>query len=86
MTQAKDQDKDYDKPWEEIIEKASRLLKAYPNMELHQKFTCAKCKSRQMMDTPNKFYTEGQCQECGFVTDLQLLGCGFLAHFKVPHT
>jgi len=43
-----------------------------------QKFTCKKCGKRQTMDVPNTFYREGQCEECGHITNLEK-ACGFTA-------
>jgi len=42
-----------------------------------QKFTCAKCGSRQAFDVPNVMYMTGSWPECGHVTDLVAPGCGF---------
>lgn len=81
MTQAKDQDKDYDLPWSTVIAKAEQLINANPHILLYQKFTCQKCLSRQIIDEPNKFYTQGQCQECNHISELRVQGCGYLAHF-----
>jgi hypothetical protein len=43
-----------------------------------QKFTCLVCLARQTMPDPNRFYTMGRCDECGYVTDLREHGCGFM--------
>jgi hypothetical protein len=50
---------------------------------VYQKFTCAGCGTRQTMPTPNTFYTSGKCEECGFVTDIMVMGCNFLASFDL---
>ena len=45
---------------------------------VHQKFTCGGCGVRQTIEEPNRFYTQGRCEECGHVTDLQIAGCNYL--------
>ena len=47
----------------------------------YQKYTCAKCKSRQTMDTPNVFHTFGRCEECGHITNIRKQGCNYLLVF-----
>lgn len=47
-----------------------------------QKFSCQDCGSRQTMSLPNQFYQHGKCEACGFVTDLEEQGCGFIAVFS----
>jgi PHP family Zn ribbon phosphoesterase len=42
------------------------------------KFTCAYCRSRQTIDEANKLYTQGKCEECGTVTDIQKRGGNLL--------
>lgn len=43
-----------------------------------QKFTCEKCWKRITVDTPNKLFVLGHCQECGHVSDLRKSGCNYL--------
>ena len=43
-----------------------------------QKFTCDNCRARQTISEPNKFFTTGECQECGHVTDIVKRGCNYL--------
>lgn len=85
MTKAKTDDKDFDIPFEEVLLKAYRVLEANPEARLYQKFTCIRCLSRQMMETPNRFYRTGRCEECGHITNIEQNGCGFLAHFSAGH-
>lgn len=66
-----------DYPWDEVVEAAERLIKE-KGATLHQKFTCEKCGSRQTMAVPNVFYVQGECEECGFVTDIRTKGCNYL--------
>lgn len=43
-----------------------------------QKFSCLSCNARQTMPVPNVLYKTGKCQECGFITDIEATGCGFM--------
>jgi hypothetical protein len=52
---------------------------------IHQKYTCAKCGSRQMMAEANKFFTEGKCERCSHVTNIQLHGCNYLVIWGESH-
>jgi hypothetical protein len=54
---------------------------------VHQKFTCTKCRSRQTIAEPNKFFQTGQCEECGAITNILVTGCNYVAMFiAVPET
>jgi len=44
----------------------------------YQKFTCVGCGNRLTMDTPNKFYKQGTCDQCTATTDIEAQGCNFL--------
>lgn len=46
--------------------------------EIHQKFTCANCGSRQTMEQKNTFFESGTCEECGHVTDIRAKGCNYV--------
>jgi hypothetical protein len=43
-----------------------------------QRFSCLACGARETMAVPNVLYKLGQCQECGFITNLEKTGCGFM--------
>lgn len=47
-----------------------------------QKFTCEQCWARIKVETPNKLFEIGHCQECGAYTDLKKTGCNYLLHAK----
>lgn len=47
-----------------------------------QQFVCAQCGAKQTMTTPNTFFLKGQCEECGFITDLQVTGCNYAVIFS----
>lgn len=42
-----------------------------------QAWTCDGCGAIQRMSQINGFYTEGQCENCGHVTNLVRKGCNF---------
>jgi phage FluMu protein Com len=51
------------------------------------KFTCSYCKSRQTIDVPNQLFTEGKCEECKSVTDIDRKGGNLLIHMRLtPET
>ena len=64
------------KPFGEVVRLADEQIAK--GATVYQKFTCAGCGTRQTMEKANVFYTEGRCEECGTITDLQETGCGFL--------
>jgi predicted RNA-binding Zn-ribbon protein involved in translation (DUF1610 family) len=65
-----------DHPWDEVIKTATGQIEK--GNDVYQKFTCANCGSRQTMETPNVFYTEGKCEECGHVTDIKKNGMNYM--------
>lgn len=67
-------------PLHEVAAEAEKRMQA--GADIYQKFTCAKCHTRQTIDTKNQFFTKGQCEECGHITDLRLAGCNYLAVFE----
>lgn len=48
---------------------------------VHQKWNCSHCGTRQTMERPNAFFTQGICEECGKLTDI--LECGFSAMWSL---
>lgn len=44
-----------------------------------QQFLCGNCGVKQTIGTPNQFFTQGKCEECGHVTDLDITGCNYMA-------
>lgn len=64
-----------DFPIEDCLKTASVLIAA--GQEVYQKFTCENCGSRQTMETPNKFFTSGVCEECGHETAIEK--CNYIA-------
>jgi hypothetical protein len=63
-------------PLMECVKSASLLIDQ--GAEIHQKYTCTNCGSRQTIDEPNKFFTHGQCEKCHHITNIQLTGCNYL--------
>jgi hypothetical protein len=68
-----------DHPFNEACEGAMRVTDQ--GGVVFQKFTCENCNSRQTIDVPNTFYTQGSCQECHHITDLQKRGCNYMVIF-----
>lgn len=71
-----------DHPLYEVAEQAGALIQA--GHTVHQKFTCARCGSRQTMGEPNIFFVKGKCEECGHETDLRVRGCNYIALLDLP--
>lgn len=67
----------HDHPFDIVVADAERLVNE-KGATVWQKWSCIHCGARQTMATPNKFYTSGECEECGGVTDIQKEGCNYL--------
>jgi hypothetical protein len=63
-------------PFHEVAENMRR--KAQDGWNVYQKFTCAGCGARLTIDEPNKMYTQGTCDKCDAVTNIEEDGCNFL--------
>ena len=50
---------------------------------IHQKFTCHRCGTRQTISEANKFFTKGECEECGAVTNIVATGCNYVLFAEV---
>ena len=72
-----------DIPVQECLKIADKLIRE--GHQVHQKFTCSKCQSRQTIDIPDTFYAKGQCEECSHITDIEKKGCGFLVIMRMKH-
>jgi predicted RNA-binding Zn-ribbon protein involved in translation (DUF1610 family) len=68
-------------PFDEAAVSASELIAA--GALIFQKFTCGSCGNRLTMGEPNKFYTQGSCDQCGHVTDIRETGCNYLCVWPV---
>jgi len=44
----------------------------------YQKYTCAGCGQRLMIEKPNVFYKTAKCEECSHLTDIEKQGCNYL--------
>lgn len=67
------------------LEQARRRVREMSgSMVVLQKFTCAKCGTRQTMIDANRFYTHGMCEECEHVTDISVSGCNYMIHASNP--
>jgi ribosomal protein S27AE len=72
-----------DFPLMECAKTASLLID--DGATVHQKYTCANCGSRQIMAEANKFFTEGQCEKCSHITNIQLSGCNYMVIWGELH-
>ena len=62
-----------------LSEVAAAVQKFDPDVyTFFQKFTCAGCGQRLTIDTPNRLYTEGTCDKCDAVTNIEQQGCNYL--------
>jgi hypothetical protein len=66
----------HDFPFFDVAAKAQEMMNA--GHTIHQKFTCTGCGSRQTIGEANKFFTKGQCEECGAVTNIVVTGCNYV--------
>lgn len=73
-----------DHPFFEVAEQALAMMNE--GHTVHQKFTCCRCGTRQTIGEANKFFTKGQCEECGAITNIVASGCNYVAMIGVPVT
>lgn len=67
----------HDHPFDIVTADAERLINE-KGATVWQKWSCVHCGSRQTMEIPNKFFTSGQCEECGESTDIKKNGCNYI--------
>lgn len=65
-----------DGPFYEIVDEVEMMVEL--GATCFQKFTCLACRARETMTEPNTFYKTGKCDECGYITNLEVEGCGFM--------
>ena len=68
-------------PIEECVQRANEVIAA--GGLAFQTFICSGCGIKQTMETPNAFYTEGECEECKHVTNIRKDGCNWTALIAV---
>jgi len=71
-----------DHPLEACAERIAEIMQAAPTTQFYQKWTCAKCGERVTMSIPNKLFTRGFHEDCGFTTDIRKSGCNYMLHFS----
>jgi len=69
-----------DYPIDECAQAADELIA--DGADVHQKWTCGHCGSRQTMATANVFYRSGICEACGNTTVIR--GCNYMVHVRRP--
>jgi hypothetical protein len=64
------------------IEDCAKAVQPYVDAGCHfnQKFTCAKCGTRQTMAKADTWFKTGNCEECDYLTDITQTGCNYLLH------
>jgi len=70
-------------PIAECIKTAERVRSQHPGSAYFQKWTCGGCGRRITGNTPNKFFANGHCEDCGHVTNLEKAGCNYAVHLVV---
>jgi hypothetical protein len=65
-----------DYPLEECKRAAKELNRK--GLFVYQKFTCSGCGRRLTMDVANTFFTEGSCDNCPTVTNIERQGCNYM--------
>jgi hypothetical protein len=68
-----------DAPIADIAQRADMVIAL--GATTFQKFSCAHCGSRQTVDEPNTFFRQGECEECGHITDITI--CGFSMRYPM---
>ena len=63
-------------PFHDVVKNAQNAI--LTGATVFQQFNCAHCGVKQTMSEPNKFFTEGICEECEGMTDIVKDGCNFL--------
>jgi len=66
-------------PFDEVLKQANDAIER--GGVAYQQFTCAGCDNKLTMDVPDTFYTKGQCDKCGHITDLKEQGCNLMIVF-----
>jgi hypothetical protein len=65
-------------PFRECVDKAVQLSNNSTGpVEIYQQWMCVGCGTRQTMEHPNTFYTEGRCEQCDRLSNLERDGCNF---------
>jgi len=65
-------------PWNDVIRDAEAKIALRPDTKVYQQFNCAGCGAKQTMEEPNKFYTQGRCEECDHITDIKKNGMNIM--------
>jgi hypothetical protein len=68
-------------PFWECATEAHKHAQAGRNV--YQQFNCAKCGTKQTMETANSFHKLGICEECGHETNIEKDGCNYMLTFGV---
>lgn len=69
-------------PFDDVLKQADEAIEK--GGTAYQQFTCKGCSNKLTMDVPNTFYTSGQCDKCGHITDIKADGCNLMVVFGMP--
>jgi hypothetical protein len=67
-------------PFRETVDKAHELIRRSSQnsrVEIFQQWVCVGCGSKQTMEHPNTFFTQGRCEECDRLTNIEQDGCNY---------
>lgn len=67
-----------DHPFAEVVAQVEHLRRTRPGVLCYQKFTCAGCGNRLGIEEPYRFYTQGTCDECDAITNIEKQGCNYI--------
>lgn len=70
-------------PFDEVVKVAKEII-ASGRAQVFQQWNCEHCGVKQTMETPNKFYRTGQCEECKKITVIDKNGCNYMVHLVRP--
>lgn len=68
-------------PFKDVVENAIGNVHLQQGGTVFQQWLCSHCGVKQTMANENMFYKNGQCEECGEITDIEKDGCNFMAVF-----
>jgi hypothetical protein len=64
-----------DFPFDEVLATVRDLIRH--GNTIYQKWTCGECGRRCAMNEPNRLFEEGECEHCGYVTNIKQTGCNY---------
>lgn len=71
-----------DYPFEQVCKRVKEL--ADQGHRCYQRFICEHCGQKLHMEEANKFFMEGNCDQCGKTTNIKARGCNYLLIMGKP--